>query len=204
MAAFRVILRLTRSQSAKPVRVLRALKTNKTPPEKKTSPTYFKISGRLIPARLPSLAKTRRVLGSKGTCILLILVVCVCASGGAQLHAFLPIPVRVYFTGVLLPMEQPSRKGLLEDFDVTIGKERRKFLLDTMKIIGAVGLNRVILQRLVPSSLHFSGADDVIDVLKSPAIVGKTFTIEGLLYTGSRMLFVLRISESAEACTAKG
>ncbi len=64
---------------------------------------------------------------------------------------------------------------------------------------GGVGLNRVTLQRLFPPLIRFAGPDDLIRLLKSPKIAGKVLTIEGLLYTGSRMLFVIGVDEGGEA-----
>ena len=75
------------------------------------------------------------------------------------------------------------------------------FLLDKMEIVGSVGLNRATLQRLFPSLVHFVGPDDLIRPLKSPKIAGKVLTIEGLLYTGSRMLFIIGVDEGEEAGT---
>ena len=149
--------------------------------------------------RLSLITRRRRVLGLKGTSILLI-AFCLCAIS-PQLYAFLTIPPRVRFTGVLLPMKDQSRKGLLENLDVIIGKERLTFLLDKMEIVGSVGLNRATLQRLFPSLVHFVGPDDLIRRLKSPKIAGKVLTIEGLLYTGSRMLFIIGVDEGEEAGT---
>ena len=90
-------------------------------------------------------------------------------------------------------MKDQSRKGLLENLNVIIGKERLTFLLDKMEIVGGVGLNRVTLQRLFPPLVHFVGPDDLIRRLKSPKIVDKVLTIEGLLYTGSRAIFLIGI-----------
>ena len=52
-----------------------------------------------------------------------------------------------------------------------------------------------------PSLVHFVGPDDLIRPLKSPKIAGKVLTIEGLLYTGSRMLFIIGVDEGEEAGT---
>jgi hypothetical protein len=102
---------------------------------------------------------------------------------------------------VLLPIKDQSRKGLLEDLNVIIGKERWTFLLDKMEIVGGLGLNRATLQRLFPPLVRFVGPDDLIGRLKSPESAGKVLTIEGLLYTGSRMFFVIRVDEGKEAGT---
>jgi hypothetical protein len=98
-------------------------------------------------------------------------------------------------------MKDQSRKGLLENLNVIIGKKRLTFLLDKMDIVGGIGLNRAILQRLFPPLVRFVGPDDLIRRLKSPKSVGKVLTIEGLLYTGSRMLFIIGVDEGEEAGT---
>ena len=115
------------------------------------------------------------------------------------LHAFVTIPLRVRFTGVLLPDKDQSRKGALEDFYVFIGKEKRIFRLDKMEVVGSVEPNRTILQRLFPPLVRFVGPDDLIRRLKSLDIVGKVLAIEGLLYPESRMLFLTAVDESEAA-----
>jgi len=141
-----------------------------------------------------------RVLKLKGISILLVLIVSVGAIS-PQLYASLIIPPGVRFTGVLLPNKDPSRKGLLDDLEVFIGNEKSTFMLDKMKIVGSVGLNRATLQRLFPPVMRFVGPDDLMRRLKSPKIMGKVITIEGLLYTGSRMLFLTEVDDGEEAGT---
>jgi len=102
---------------------------------------------------------------------------------------------------VLLPNKDPSRKGLLDDLEVFIGNEKSTFVLDKMKIVGSVSLNRATLQRLFPPVIRFVGPDDLMRRLKSPKIMGKVITIEGLLYTESRMLFLTEVDDSEEAGT---
>jgi hypothetical protein len=115
-----------------------------------------------------------------------------------QVHAFPVPPPRVRFTGVLVPINDQSRNGLLENLNVIIETERLTLLIDKMEIIGGVGLNRVILQRLFPPSIHIIGPDDLIRRLKSPESAGKVLAIEGLLYTASRTLFLIRVDEVDE------
>jgi len=141
-----------------------------------------------------------RVLKLKGISILLVLIVSVGAVS-PQLYASLIIPPRVRFTGVLLPNKDRSRKVLLDDLEVFIGNEKSTFVLDKMKIVGSVGLNRATLQRLFPPVIRFVGPDDLMRRLKSPKIMGKVITIEGLLYTGSRMLFLTEVDDGEEAGT---
>lgn len=136
----------------------------------------------------------------KGTAILLALSLWGCPTS-SQLDASVTIPPRVRFTGVLLPIGEQNRKGLLEDLNVIIGNERWTFLLDKMEIVGGVGLNRLTLQRLFPPVVRFVGPDHLIRPLKSPTVAGRVFTIEGLLYTGSRILFVIGVDENGEAGT---
>ena len=112
------------------------------------------------------------------------------------------IPPRVRFTGALVPIKDQSRKGLLEDFNVTIGKKRQTFLLDKMEIVGGVGLNRATLQRLFPPLLRFVGPEDIIARLNSQEIAGRSLVIEGLLYTESGMLFLIGVNDSKEAADA--
>lgn len=129
------------------------------------------------------------------TSILLALTLDVCATF-TQLHAFPAPPPRVRFTGVLVPVNEQTRKGLLEDLNVVIARERATLLVDKMQTIGGVGLNRIILQRLFPPLVHVIGPEDLILRLKSAESADKILTIEGLLYTASRTFFVIRVDES--------
>jgi len=99
---------------------------------------------------------------------------------------------------VLVPIKEQSRKGLLEDLYVIIGKEKRIFLLDKMEIVGDSGLNRATLQRLFPPTVRFIGPDEVIRRLENVQSA-KILTIEGLLYTGSRTLFITRLDDNDAA-----
>jgi hypothetical protein len=66
----------------------------------------------------------------------------------------------------------------------------------------AFGLNRAAL--LFPPVIRFVGSDDLMRrmrCLKSPKIMGKVITIEGLLYTGSRMLLLTKVDDGEEAGT---
>jgi len=136
-----------------------------------------------------------RGLGLTMTSILLALTLDVCATF-TQLHAFPATPPRVRFTGVLVPVNGQTRKGLLEDLNVVIARERATLLVDKMQTIGGVGLNRIILQRLFPPLVHVIGPEDLILRLKSAESADKILTIEGLLYTASRTFFVIRVDES--------
>ncbi len=139
-----------------------------------------------------------RILGLKATPILLVLAFYICVIS-PQLHAFPTIARRVRFTGVLLRVKDPGlQKGLLEDLNVMIGKERWTLLIDTMEIVGGVGLNRATLQQLFPPLVRFFGPDDLIRRLKNPETAGNVLTIAGLLYTGSRTLFLICVDESEE------
>ena len=145
-----------------------------------------------------SLITRVRVLKLKGVSFLLVLIFCVCAIS-PRLHAFVTIPPRVRLTGLLLPINDQSRKGVLDDLNVLIGKEKWTFLVDKMEIVGSVGLNRATLQRLFPPLVRFVGPDDLIARLKNPKLMGTVLTIEGLLYTGSRMLFLTEVDEGEAA-----
>jgi hypothetical protein len=141
---------------------------------------------------------TRRLTSRlKATAILLALSFYVFAIS-RQVHAFPVIPPRVRFTGVLVPINDQSRTGLLEDLNVFIETERSKLLVDKMEVIGGVGLNRVLLQRLFPPLLHLTGPDDLVGRLKRLETAHKALTIEGLLYTASRTLFLIQVDEVDE------
>jgi hypothetical protein len=136
----------------------------------------------------------KAVVKLKRVAFLLVFILWVC-DVSPWLYGFVRVPLRVRFTGVLLPSKDQSRKGVLEDLDVLIGKEKRTFLLDKMKIVGSVGVNRAILQRLFPPLVRFVGLDELIGRLKNPEIVGKVLTVEGFLYPESRIFFLTEVDE---------
>ena len=141
---------------------------------------------------------TRRLTSRlKATAILLALSFYAFAIS-RQVHAFPVTPPRVRFTGVLVPISDQSRNGLLENLNVIIETERLTFLIDKMQIVGGVGLNRVLLQRLFPPLLHLTGPDDLVGRLKRLETTHKALTIEGLLYTVSRTLFLIQVDEVDE------
>jgi hypothetical protein len=147
-------------------------------------------------ARL-TVSSLSRVANVKRVAFLMILILGFCAVS-PRLYGFVTVPLRVRFTGVLLlQSKDQSRKGALEDFQVLISKEKWTFLLDRMEIVGSVGVNRVILQRIFPPLVRFVGPDDLIDRLKSPKMVGHMVTLEGFLYPESRMFLVTEIDEAA-------
>jgi len=139
----------------------------------------------------------------KPTVIQWVLAFCLCGIF-PELHAFRATPQRLVFTGMLVSLEEQSRKGLLENLYVSIGKEKRIFLLDEMKVVGDGGINRATLQRLFPPAVRFIGPDNVVLRLESPESAGKVVTIEGLLYTGSRTLFIIRVDDNENVTSGVG
>jgi hypothetical protein len=107
----------------------------------------------------------------------------------------------VRFSGVFVPTKEQNQKGLLDDLDVRIGRERWILLLNKMEIVGSTGLNRSTLQRVFPRSLRFVGPDDLIHPLESPNIAGQILIIEGFLYTASRILLVTAVYIDKKAGT---
>jgi hypothetical protein len=138
------------------------------------------------------------VMNVKRLSFLAVLILGFCAAA-PRLYGFVTMPPRVRFPGVLVLSKDQNRKGALEDLDVLIGKEKRIFLLDKMKIIGSVGVNRTMLQRLFAPLILFVGPDDLIRHLKSPNVVGRVLTIEGFLYPESRMLFITAVDNGEAA-----
>jgi hypothetical protein len=140
------------------------------------------------------------VLKLKGISILLVLVVSVGALS-PQLYASPIIPHEFVSLECFSRIKTQAGRVCLTILKSLIGSEKSTFVLDKMKIVGSVGLNRATLQRLFPPVIRFVGSDDLMRRLKSPKIMGKVITIEGLLYTGSRMLLLTEVDDGEEAGT---
>ena len=145
--------------------------------------------------RLSPIARAQRALGLKATFVLLVLIFWLSAKS-AQLFASLTTPPRVRLTGALFPAEEENREGPQHNLTVFIGEKRWTFRLEKAEVVAGTGRNRVILQRLFPPVVRFIGPEDLIYLLQKEEIATKLLTIEGLLYTGSRTLFIIAVDEA--------
>jgi hypothetical protein len=136
----------------------------------------------------------RRVVKPENNWVLALAILCV-AILPSQISAAVGIPPRVRLTGALVEIGETSRKGLLQEFQVIVGRQRRMFLLDKIDVAGTVGRTRITLQQLFPPVLRLVGPENLLQRLLSPAITGKDIVVDGLLYIGSRTIFLSEIEE---------
>ena len=113
-----------------------------------------------------------------------------------RISAVARIPLRVHLTGALVEIDDNGRKGSLQELQIIIAGEKRTFLLDKIEIVGSVGRTRMTLQQLFPPVIRFVGPNDLLQRLLSPTIAGQPIVIDGLLYVGSRTLFVNKVEDA--------
>src|SRR5712692_11268501 len=135
------------------------------------------------------------------TCHMFLVLVLWSSATPTQVLAFLVTPPRVRLTGALFSVEGEKQKGVLHELNVFVREKQWTLRIAKAEFVAGTGRNRIILQRLFPPSVRFVGPADLIHSLLKPEIAGRPLIIEGLLYTGSRMLFVTGVDEGGEAGT---
>jgi len=131
----------------------------------------------------------------KGISILLVLFVSVGAIS-PQLYPSLINPPRVRFTGVLLP-NKTQAEGFAGRSEVFIGNEKSTFVLDKMKIVGSVGLNRLPSTPL-SSCNTFCCPDDLMRRLKTQRSWVRLSQLRVCSTRNRRMLFLTEWNDGEE------
>lgn len=144
--------------------------------------------------------RAARKLRPKTGLIFLVLVLWSSATP-TQVVAFLITPPRIRLTGALFSIEGEKQKGVLHELNVFVREKQWTLRLAKAEFVPGTGRNRMILQRLFPLSVRFVGPEDLIHPLLRPEIAGKPLIIEGLLYTGTRTLFITAVEEAEKAHT---
>lgn len=126
--------------------------------------------------------------------VLFLSLLCFPVLSAAQINPEPPPLVR--FTGSLLPLDHPKPPGL-STLTVSIKeKQWRLHITKVEKLSGRDPSGTRVLESLFPRQLRFTGPKQLLNVLQDPQIEGKLITVEGHLYVGERMFFLIKITDS--------
>ena len=108
------------------------------------------------------------------------------------------IPPLIRLTGILLPPEEKTPETYLNK-PFTLLVRDKKWIMRLTNVEDITG-SRIrsefnLVDAIYPPELHLVGPEKLIEPLMKPDIAGKLINIEGRLYIGERMLFVVRVKE---------
>jgi len=133
------------------------------------------------------------------TCLMFLVLVWWSSATPTQVLAFLITPPRVRLTGALFSIEGEKQKGVLHELNIFVREKQWTLRLAKAEFVAGTGRNRMVLQHLFPLSMRFVGPEDLIHPLLEAEIARKPLIIEGLLYAGTRTLFITAVEESEKA-----
>jgi len=128
--------------------------------------------------------------------IVLLLIVLLCpALTSAQISPEPPPLVR--FTGSFLPLTGEEASGL-STLTVSIKETKWQMRINRIeKLTGRDPSGTRLLESIFPRHLRFTGPEHLLNVLRDPQNEGTLMTIEGRLYVGERMFFVISVTDSS-------
>ncbi|MGE0682521.1 MAG: hypothetical protein AB7P69_16675 [Candidatus Binatia bacterium] len=104
-------------------------------------------------------------------------------------------PPLVRITGAFFKLGEPTPPGL-STLTVSLKDAKWSFVVKKMEsLTGRSASELRLLERLFPPALRFTGPPDILDSLWPSNAIGKFFVLEGRLYIGDRMLFLLSAEE---------
>lgn len=108
-------------------------------------------------------------------------------------------PPLVRFTGSFLPINE-TKAGELSSLIVSIKETKWHFRIAKIeKLSGRDPSGTRLLESIFPRQLHFTGPEDLLNVLRDPQIEGTLITLEGRLYVGEHMFFLTTITDASPA-----
>jgi hypothetical protein len=118
--------------------------------------------------------------------------------GSAQISSEFSGPPVVRMSGVLQPFDEQKSQAL-NMLTLTIA-DATKWLFQVNRIDSIAGMDPGIslLDRIFPPELRLMGAPTTLAPLEQPNIVGKTISLEGILYIGDRNYEVTTVNVAAE------
>jgi hypothetical protein len=108
----------------------------------------------------------------------------------------LAIPPLVRFTGTLLPSNHKSGDGF-HTLTVLAGNYKWLFWVDDVETLTEPNIGEMILGKIFPPELHFTGPENLLQVLQTAEATGTPVTVEGRLYLADRMFAVTAANEGA-------
>jgi hypothetical protein len=130
----------------------------------------------------------------------IILAVVGVALGGvtaasAQFRAQPPI---VRFVGVFQPFDEKAAHNL-NTLTVSYKEQRWLFLVEHVRVMGGGrDPGTMLLSRIFPPQLSFSGPAQLLEPLGSPENMGKRWMLEGMLYLRNRRYYVAMVEAAPE------
>jgi len=96
------------------------------------------------------------------------------------------MPLQFRMTGKFYDPEKDKDAGGMHAFKVMV--DEKKWIFDVEKADALVGAAQglTMLEHIVPAMLNFVGSKEFLDPLKKPEIAGKSYTLNGYLYAGSK------------------
>jgi hypothetical protein len=130
---------------------------------------------------------------------IMILAVIGVAIGGvtAASAQFRGQPPIVRFVGVFQPFDKKAA-GDLNTLTVSYKEQQWLFVVERMKAMGGRDSGTMLLNRIFPPQLSFSGPAQLLEPLGNPENMGKHWTLEGMLYLRNRRYYVATV-QAAEA-----
>ena len=102
-------------------------------------------------------------------------------------------PPVVRMVGVLQAFDEQKSHGL-NTLTLTLESKKWLFQVNRVDIMSGMDPGTSLLDRIFPPELRLMGNPTILAPLNEPATVGKTITLEGLLYIGDRNYDIASIS----------
>ena len=130
-------------------------------------------------------------LTSKQAIILAVIGVAIggVTTASAQFRAQPPI---VRFVGVFQPFDEKAA-GNLNTLTVSYKEQRWLFQVERVNVMGGRDSGMMLLSRIFPPQLSFSGPAQLLEPLGNPENMGKRWMLEGMLYLRNRRYYVATV-----------
>jgi hypothetical protein len=106
-------------------------------------------------------------------------------------------PPIVRFVGVFQAFDEKAA-GNLNTLTVSYKEQQWLFLVEQMKVMGGRDTGTMLLSRIFPPRLSFSGPAQLLEPLGNPENMGKRWKLEGMLYIRNRRYYVATVEEATE------
>ena len=96
------------------------------------------------------------------------------------------------FVGVFQPFDQKAA-GNLNTLTVSYKEQRWLFQVERVNVMGGRDSGMMLLSRIFPPQLSFSGPAQLLEPLGNPENMGKRWMLEGMLYLRNRRYYVATV-----------
>jgi hypothetical protein len=116
--------------------------------------------------------------------------------GSAQISSEFSGPPVVRMSGVLQPFDEQKSQAL-NMLTLTIDTKKWLFQVNRIDIIAGMDPGTSLLDSIFPPELRLMGARTTLALLEQSDTVGKTISLEGILYIGDRNYEVTTVNGAA-------